>query len=113
MKETTDIKAYEKFLKGMEKYLSRNEENLLIATQLFHEAINLDPQYAVAYVMVGWIHLDDVYRGRTKTPAESIAKAEALAQKAISIHGVTTNENALLAGVHVLKRDFDQALAYG
>ena len=111
--ETTNIKAYEKFLKGMEKYLSHTNESLIIAKQLFQETINLDPRYAIAYVMVGWIHLDDVWRGRTHTPAESIAEAEDLAQKAISIHGVTTNENALLAGVHVLKRDFDQALACG
>jgi adenylate cyclase len=111
--ETTDIKAYETFLQGMEKYLNHTDEDLLIARQLFQEAINLDPRYAIAYVMVGWIHLDDVWRERTKSPAESIAKAEALAQKAISIHGATTNENALLAGVYVLKRDFDQALTYG
>ena len=111
--ETTDIKAYETFLKGMEKYLSRTQENILIARQLFQEAIKLDPKYSVAYIMVGWIHLDDVWMGRTKTPAESIAKAEAMAQKAISIHGVATDENALLAGVNVLRKDFDQALAYG
>jgi hypothetical protein len=66
---------------------------------LFEEAIDLDPQYTTAHVMLGWIHLDDAWRGRTKTPAESIAKAEDMAQKAISVHGVTANENALLAGV--------------
>jgi tetratricopeptide (TPR) repeat protein len=67
----------------------------------------------MAYIMVGWTYLDDVWLGRTQTPAESIAKAEAMAQKAISIHGVTTDENTLLTGVHVMKRDFDQALVYG
>lgn len=111
--ETTNIKAYETFLKGTEKYLTRTEEDLIIAKHLFQEAINLDPQYALAYVMIGWIHLDDVWRGRTKTTTESIAEAEAMAQKAISIHGVTSNENALLTGVHVLKKDYDQALTYG
>ena len=111
--KTTDIKAYEKFLKGMVKYHSWTDESLLIARQLFIEAIDLDPRYAIAYVMVAWIHLDDVWRGRAKTPSESIAKAEALAQQAISIHGVTTDENALLTGVNVLKRDYDRALAYG
>jgi adenylate cyclase len=111
--ETTDIKAYEKFLQGMENYVLRTKESALIARQLFQEAIDLDPRYAIAYVMIGWIHLDDVWLGRTKTPAKSIAKAEAMAQKAISIHSVTTNENALLTGVHVLKKKYDQALDYG
>jgi adenylate cyclase len=111
--ETTDIKAYEKFLQGMENYVLRTKESALIARQLFQEAIDLDPRYAIAYVMIGWIHLDDVWLGRTKTPANSITKAEAMAQKAISIHSTTTNENALLTGVHVLKRSYDQALAYG
>lgn len=111
--ETADIRAYEKFLKGVEQYQRSTAENLLVARQLFLEAIDLDPRFTTAYLMLGWIHLDDVWRGRTKTPAESIAKAEFMAQKAISIHGVTVNENALLAGVHVLKRDYDRALAYG
>ena len=84
-----------------------------MARQLFEQAIALDPEYAMAYVMLGWTYLDDIWQGMTSTPAESIAKAEAMAQKAISIHGVTTDENTLLTGVHVLKGNFDQALAYG
>ena len=111
--ETVSIKAYEKFLKGLESYLIRSKESVLIARQFFQDAIVLDPEYAMAYIMVGWTYLDDVWLGRTQTPAESIAKAEAMAQKAISIHGVTTDENTLLTGVHVMKRDFDQALVYG
>ncbi len=111
--DTVNIKAYEKYLKAREHYLRRTWEETLVARQLFQEAIALDPEYAMAYLDVGWTYLDDIYLGMTKTPSESIAKAEEMAQKAISIHGFTAGENALLSGIHLLKKDWEKAIAYG
>jgi len=67
----------------------------------------------MAYLDVGWTYLDDIWLGMTKTPSESIAKAEEMAQKAISIQGLTAGENALLSGIHLLKKDWEKAVAYG
>jgi tetratricopeptide (TPR) repeat protein len=61
---------------------------------------------------VGWTFLDEVWFGMTKKPSESIAKAEEMAQKAVSIHGLKAGENALLAGVYSLKKDWDKAVAH-
>jgi TolB-like protein/Flp pilus assembly protein TadD len=111
--DTGNIKAYEKYLKAREHYLRRTREESLVARQLFQEAIALDPEYAMAYVDVGWTYLDDIWLGMTKTPSESIAKAEEMARKAISIRGYTAGENALLSSIHLLKKDWDKAIAYG
>jgi adenylate cyclase len=110
--DTVSIKAYEKYLKAREHYLRRNREESLVARQLFQEAIALDPEYASTYVEIGWTYLDDIWLGMTKTPAESIAKAEEMVQKAISIRGLTAGENALLSSIHLLKKDWDKAIAY-
>jgi adenylate cyclase len=48
----------------------------------------------------------------TKTPSESIAKAEAMVQKAASIRGFTDGENALLSSIHLLKKDLEKAISY-
>ena len=88
--DTVNIKAYEKYLKAQEHHLRRTKEDSLVARQLFQEAIALDPEYAMAYLEVGWTYLDEVWFGMTKTPSESIAKAEEMVQKAISIHGLTS-----------------------
>ncbi|MBW2195571.1 MAG: tetratricopeptide repeat protein [Deltaproteobacteria bacterium] len=110
--DTVSIKAYQKYLKALEHYYRRTKEDALVARQLLQEAIALDPEYAAAYLLVGWTYLDDVWLGMTKTPSESIAKAEGMVQKTISIHGLTVGENALLSCVHLLKKDLDKAIAY-
>ena len=111
--DTVNIRAYEKYLKAQEHGSRRTKEDSLIARRLFQEVIALDPEYAMAYVEVGWTYLDDIWLGMTKTPYESIAKAEAMVQKAISIHGHRAGENALLSSIHLLKKDWDKAIAYG
>jgi adenylate cyclase len=111
--DTEDIEAYEKYLKAREHYLRRTWEETIVARQLFQEAIALDPEYAMAYIDVGWTYLDDIWLGMTKTPSESIAKAEEMVQKAISLRGLTAGENALLSGIHLLKKDWEKAIGYG
>jgi TolB-like protein/Tfp pilus assembly protein PilF len=110
--DTVNIKAYQKYLKAVEHYQRKTWGETLIARQLFQEAIALDPGYAMAYLLVGWTYLDEVWFGMTKTPSESIARAEAMVQKAVSIHGFKEGENALLSGVHLLKKDLEKAIAY-
>ena len=51
--DTGNIKAYEKYLKAGEHYLSRNKGDSLVARRLAQEAIALDPEYAAAYLLVG------------------------------------------------------------
>jgi adenylate cyclase len=111
--DAVNIKAYEKYLKAREYYLRRTREESLIARQLFQEAIALDPEYAMAYVEVGWTYLDDIWLGMIKTSSESIARAEEMVQKAVSIRGFTAGENALLSSINLMKKDWDKAITYG
>jgi adenylate cyclase len=111
--DMVSIRAYEKYLKAQEHGSRRTKEDSLIARRLFQEVIALDPEYAMAYVEAGWTYLDEIWLGMTKMPYESIAKAEAMVQKAISIHGHRAGKNALLSSIHLLKKDWDKAIAYG
>ncbi|MDX2493793.1 MAG: tetratricopeptide repeat protein, partial [Desulfuromusa sp.] len=107
-----DIRAYEKYLKGLERIWRRNKEDSLIAQQLFQEAITLDPEYGAPYIFLGYAYLDEVWFGMTKKPSESIAKAEEMVQKAIAIKGHTAIANSLLSNIYLLKKDLDKAIAY-
>ena len=109
----TNIRAYEKYLKGFEHYWRRTKEDSRIAQQLFQEAITLDPEFIMPYILVGWTHLDEVWFRITDKPSESIAKAEAMVQKAIAIHGMTAMVNSLLSQIYILKKDSDKAIAHG
>jgi TolB-like protein len=55
--DTLSIKAYEKYLKALGHYYRRTKEDALIARQLLQEAITIDPQYAAAYILIGWTYL--------------------------------------------------------
>jgi adenylate cyclase len=110
--DTVNIKAYEKFLKASEHALRRTKEDVLVARQLSKEAIALDPKYAAAYLEIGWSYVDEVWFGMTKTPEESIASAEEMAQKAASIHGYQGEENSLLSSINLLKKDLNKAISY-
>ncbi len=109
--DTVSIRAYEKYLKALEHYYRRTKEDSFIAQQLLQEAIALDSEYAGSYIWLGWTYLDDIWLGMTKTPSESINKAEEMVQKAAAIEGFLARENSLLCGIYLMKKDLDKAIA--
>jgi adenylate cyclase len=111
--DTVSIKAYEKYLKAREHGARRTKEDVLVGRRLAQEAIALDPEYAAAYLQVGYTYLDEIWFGMTKEPSESIARAEEMVQKAISLHGITARVNESLCAVNIVKKDLDKAIYYG
>ena len=111
--DTVSIRAYERYLKAREHSARRTKEDVLVARRFAQEAIALDPEYAAAYLQVGGTYLDEIWFGMTKTPSESLARAEEMVQKAISLQGITASVNESLCGVNTLKKDFDKAIYYG
>jgi TolB-like protein/Tfp pilus assembly protein PilF len=109
--DTVNTRAYEKYIQGLEHYWLRTKEGSRIAIKLFQEAIAIDSEYAGAYILLGFAYLDEVLFLMTKTPSESIAKAEAMVQKAAAIEGFMARENNLLGLIYVMKRDYDKAIA--
>jgi adenylate cyclase len=111
--KTTNLKAYEKFLKGTEHLLRRTEADVLEARRLAQEAIALDPEYGAAYRLLGFTHLDDIWFYRTKNRAKSLQTAEQLAQKAIDLSGQDTATHRLLSSVFLLRKQYEKAIVEG
>ena len=59
--------------------------------------------YAAAYRMMGWVYLDEVWFGMTKSPAKSIEKAEQMAQKATSLKGYQAPDYSLLSCINCVE----------
>jgi len=108
--KTTNLKAYEKFLKGYEHLYRRTTADTLEARRLAQEAIALDPQYGGAYTLLAHTHLDDVWFNRTKDRAKSIKTAEQLTLKAIDLSGQDTVTHRLLGMVFLLRNQYDKAI---
>jgi adenylate cyclase len=109
-KPTESLAAYEYVLRGRE-HLSRptrdsNEE----AQDMFQRAIDLDPSYAAAYAELGLSLIEAVASGWTDFIADDLARAETMAQKALSLDSESTTAYRLLAEAHMARRHFDLAL---
>jgi adenylate cyclase len=108
--KTTNLRAYEKYLKGAEHMFRRTEADVLEARKLAQEAIALDPEYGAAYLLLGWTHLDDIWFLRTKDRAKSLQTAEQLAQKAIDLSGQNDATHRLLSCVFLLRKQYEKAI---
>jgi len=61
-KETTNIEAYDAFVKGWEHLHRETPDDLIQAISLFKEAIELDPMYSRVQAALAWAFLDSSLR---------------------------------------------------
>jgi adenylate cyclase len=80
-----NLEAYELYLRGMYYHLSRKKEDIPLAREAMTEALKIDPNYGIAYRVLALIYCDEIFFRTTKTPEESLQKAEQMAQKALEV----------------------------
>jgi serine/threonine protein kinase/Tfp pilus assembly protein PilF len=114
---TDDLEAYNSYLKGRYFWYKRTKEGILKGLEYFHQAIEKDPTYAVAYTgiadcynMLGFFDY--------LSPKEAFPKAKAAAEKALEIDGTLAEAHSSLAEVKTYydhdwlgaEREFQRAL---
>jgi len=106
---TTDPRAYELYLKGRFQWNKRDAEGLYKAIDFFNEAIEIDPQYALAYAgLADCYNLLDIWAGLPTR--ETFPKAKAAAQKALSIDDQLAEAHTSLAyAIHTYEWDWAAA----
>ncbi len=93
---TDDNAAYELYLKGRYAWNKQTPESLETAEHLFKQAIERDPQYAMAYVGLADTYL--MFVTLSDAPAEeSLPKARAAASRALEIDDSVAEAYASLA----------------
>jgi TolB-like protein/Tfp pilus assembly protein PilF len=111
--KTKSLKAYEKLLQSRAALSKRTEGDILLSRKLAQEALSLDPEYGAAYIQLAYTHLDDVWFYRTKSRTESLKAAEQLGKQAVSYSGEGTDTHRLFSIIHLLRRQYDEAVAEG
>ncbi len=106
---TTDPRAYELYLKGRFQWNKRDAEGLYKAIEFFNQAIEIDPQYALAYAgLADCYNLLDIWAGLPTR--ETFPKAKAAAQKALSIDDQLAEAHTSLAyAIHTYEWDWKAA----
>lgn len=109
-KPPSNLEAYDLVLRGRDLQTRVTRLANAQARALFERAIELDPNYAAAYVGLGRVNLSAVARGWTPDPSEALERAENLARKAIGLDDLNPAAHALLGSAAVHFGDYDRAL---
>ena len=111
---TTNVEAWECVRLGSYKAVySANPEVKSQAKTLLEKALELDPTYAIAWVMLGWIYqqyADVASLARdSSSPETALASMLECAQKALDADPFCADAYGLLAMYHLELKEFDQA----
>jgi adenylate cyclase len=110
---TTNIQAFDKQMRGMDCFFRNNEKDNKQARHFFKEAINIDECYAMAYIMLGYTHMMDLFYGWSKSPIESFEQAEKNAEKALALNDSNDLAHCLLGWIYLFKRQHEEAIKAG
>ncbi len=110
-KGTNNLEAYLKYLQSMALMRQFNIESNALAKQLAQEAIALDPEYPMPYMVLSSTHQMDVWLGTSKSPKESIAKSMELIQKAIDLDPTFAEAYGHLGFTYTMIGEHDKAVA--
>jgi len=110
---TTNLQAWECMRRGADCVVRMTKEDQLEAKRLFEKALVVDPHYAVAWVMLGWVYYieaDVAFGIRSATNSEP-AQVLALecAEKALALDASCSDAYAQIALCHLAANEFDQA----
>jgi TolB-like protein/Tfp pilus assembly protein PilF len=108
---TENFEALDCQLKAYSLYQRFEKESNAQARELLERAIELDPKYAFAMALLGYIHLEDARQGWVDNPGESFKQAEELANRALAIDDTVFMAHMLLGGIYQHKGLYEQAIA--
>ncbi len=110
-KGTDNLDAYLKCLQAWETLRHFNRESNALAKKLAEEVIALDPEYPLAYRVLGAAHQMDIWLGMSKSPSQSLTKAIELLQKAIALDDTYAEAYGDLGFLLSMKQQHDKAVA--
>ncbi len=108
-KRTESLEAYDYYLRAREYHDRYTKEAHTQERQLLEKALELDPQYAEAYVRLGLIFTWEWIAQWNQDP-QVLEQAFALAQKAVTLDDSLPQAYQLLSHISRLQKKIDQAV---
>jgi DNA-binding winged helix-turn-helix (wHTH) protein/TolB-like protein/Tfp pilus assembly protein PilF len=107
---TLNPEAEQLYVMGVYYWNRRTEEGVGKAIEYFNRAIDKDPNYAMAYAMLGdCYYLVKYYHHSTAPPEEAMQKAKTAAYKALALDDSLAEAHALMAVVKLSEKDLHSA----
>src|SRR5262245_35778304 len=109
-KRTDSLEAYDASLRGVEDWERFTKEGNAQARQQFEKALALDPQYAEAYVFLGWTYWSAWVQLWSPDP-QTLQRAFALGQQALTLDDTLPRAHTLLSWVYSSQAKYEPAVA--
>jgi adenylate cyclase len=110
-KGTDNFEAYVKYIQAYEVIYKFTKEDNLLSRKLVSEAIALDPNFGLAYSVLGWTYFFETVFGWSKSPEHDLAKAMELAKKALALNDSLDCAHGMLALFYRMKGEYEKAVA--
>jgi len=106
---TSNIKAWQLTLEAVDLQDTYIRENILEARVMANEAINLDPGYPYAWIVLGWTYWQEAYSGWCENFEIPLAEAGKANQQAISLDPDYAEAWSQAGLIHLMKHESDKA----
>lgn len=83
--DTSDLEAYEYFLRGRDLFFRFSRDDTYRAKEFYQRALARDPAFTRAWAMLAWAHSFEYTNGWSDAPEETLQQALELANKAIAL----------------------------
>jgi len=109
---TGNIKAWELVMTSIDLTDTYIRQNILEARAMAKQALALDPEYAMAHVMLAWTFWQEVYSGWSKDQERSLAEAEQHSRQALQLDPDNADALAQAGTGFIMRHDVERALDY-
>jgi serine/threonine protein kinase/Tfp pilus assembly protein PilF len=109
-KPTISIKAYDYYLRGRDYYWRLGKEDLEIAIQMYKKALEVDPQYALAYAGLAdvYVYKYEAYYDRS---VHLLNQAEEASKKALALDYDLPEAHRALGRVYQERRNYPESIS--
>jgi adenylate cyclase len=107
---STDLTAWDRFLRGLSHYYRQTQQDFASATALFREAIARDPTLAIARAYLATIMVQGVQYGWVKSTRELWSEAMSLAESSVRLDQRSSFAFSILAYMNAMDGNHEAAL---
>ncbi len=112
-RNTNNAQAYDLFLRARETLFKFNKEDHAVARDMLLRAIELDPDFGLAMVYLGWEHHQEAFLGWSESREASFELAMDYGRRAIALDDTLGAAYSLLSLTKMLLGNLDGAIADG
>jgi adenylate cyclase len=106
---TTDLTAWDRFLKGLSHYYQPTKTDYEASIDLFREAIALDPALSIARAYLATILTQGVHFGWIKSTSELWSEALSLAESSVRLDPRSSFAFSILSYVNAMEGNYEAA----